>query len=179
MRIFPCLRLLISTHDTVQLNEYILCSHFGVFTKMWSGVTNILQNSLIGSRFLHSHQAHLLDITVHPMEYTYGLSCIVCLWLSILFCVYMDSCDRSGIILCMCPANERRRYNVTSSLIVWAHSQNDPSSTHRDGTKLQQKPKTSFKPYLYHFGKNCTWRSYIVLTRSLAWKENQHILGVY
>ena len=31
-----------------------------------------------------------------------------------------------GIILCMCPANERRRYNVTSSLIGWAHTQNDP-----------------------------------------------------
>ena len=30
------------------------------------------------------------------------------------------------IILCMCPANERWRYNVTSSLIGWAHSQNDP-----------------------------------------------------
>ena len=26
----------------------------------------------------------------------------------------------------MCPANKRRRYNVTSSLIGWAHSQNDP-----------------------------------------------------
>ena len=32
----------------------------------------------------------------------------------------------SGIILCMRPANERRRYNVTSSPIGWAHSQNDP-----------------------------------------------------
>ena len=31
-----------------------------------------------------------------------------------------------GIILCMCPANERRRYIVTSSLIGWAHTQNDP-----------------------------------------------------
>ena len=28
---------------------------------------------------------------------------------------------RSGIILCMHPANERRRYNVTLSLIVWEH----------------------------------------------------------
>ena len=27
--------------------------------------------------------------------------------------------------LCMCPANERRRYIVTSSLIGWAHAQND------------------------------------------------------
>ena len=31
----------------------------------------------------------------------------------------------AGIILCMCPANERRRYNVTSSLIGWAHAQDD------------------------------------------------------
>ena len=30
-----------------------------------------------------------------------------------------------GIILCMRPANERRRYNVTSSLISWVHTQND------------------------------------------------------
>ena len=30
----------------------------------------------------------------------------------------------AGIILCMCPANERRRYNVTS-LIGWVHTQND------------------------------------------------------
>ena len=29
---------------------------------------------------------------------------------------------------CVCPANERRRYNVTSSLIGWAHTQNDPCS---------------------------------------------------
>ena len=32
----------------------------------------------------------------------------------------------SGIILCMCPANERQCYIVTSPLIGWAHTQNDP-----------------------------------------------------
>ena len=32
----------------------------------------------------------------------------------------------SGIILWMRPANERRRYIVTSSLISWAHTQNGP-----------------------------------------------------
>ena len=32
----------------------------------------------------------------------------------------------TGINLCMHPANERRRYIVTSSLIGWAHTQNDP-----------------------------------------------------
>ena len=30
------------------------------------------------------------------------------------------------IILCMHPANERWRYNVTSSLNGWTHTQNDP-----------------------------------------------------
>ena len=34
--------------------------------------------------------------------------------------------DFAGIILCMRPANERRRYTVTSSPIGWAHAQNDP-----------------------------------------------------
>ena len=31
-----------------------------------------------------------------------------------------------GLILWMHPANERRHYNLTLSLIGWAHSQNDP-----------------------------------------------------
>ena len=38
----------------------------------------------------------------------------------------VSTCSISGIILCMRPANERRRYIVTSSLIGWAHTQNDP-----------------------------------------------------
>ena len=40
-------------------------------------------------------------------------------------CFYYSSW---GIILCMRPANERRRYNVTSTLIGWGHSQNHPCS---------------------------------------------------
>ena len=32
----------------------------------------------------------------------------------------------SGLFLWMCSASERRRYNVTSSLIGWAHAQKDP-----------------------------------------------------
>ena len=34
--------------------------------------------------------------------------------------------QNTGIILGMGSANERRRYNVTSSLIGWAHTHNDP-----------------------------------------------------
>ena len=29
-------------------------------------------------------------------------------------------------ISCMCPTNERQHYNVTSSLVSWAHTQSDP-----------------------------------------------------
>ena len=43
-----------------------------------------------------------------------------CSWLQV------SDFQSAGIILCMGSANERRRYNVTSSLIGWVHSQNDP-----------------------------------------------------
>ena len=41
-------------------------------------------------------------------------------------CSAMLSWGSPGIILCMRPANERRRYMVTLSLIGRAHTQNDP-----------------------------------------------------
>ena len=37
-----------------------------------------------------------------------------------------NSVGKSGILLCMVPTNERRRYIVMSSLIGWAHTQKDP-----------------------------------------------------
>ena len=46
-----------------------------------------------------------------------------------LFCstFYVRGIMKAGIILCLHPANERRRYIVTSSLFGWAHTQNDES----------------------------------------------------
>ena len=44
-------------------------------------------------------------------------------WWSVKCLFYNRYC---GIILCMRPANERRRYVVTSSLIGWAHTQKYP-----------------------------------------------------
>ena len=35
-------------------------------------------------------------------------------------------CDQIGIILCVHSAEERQRYIVASSLVGWAHIQNDP-----------------------------------------------------
>ena len=39
----------------------------------------------------------------------------------------LEKLTMSGIILCMRPANEQQCYNATSSLIGWAHTQNDPA----------------------------------------------------
>ena len=36
--------------------------------------------------------------------------------------VTMGWITKKEIILCMRPDNDRRRYNVTSSLIVWSHA---------------------------------------------------------
>ena len=41
-----------------------------------------------------------------------------------------------GIILCMRPANGRWRYNVTSSVSGWAHTQNDPCNTSHKGIHM-------------------------------------------
>ena len=43
--------------------------------------------------------------------------------------LHASSCrhaQHTGIILCVHPANESRRYIVTPSLIGWVHTQNDP-----------------------------------------------------
>ena len=47
-------------------------------------------------------------------------------WLPLAAPTMAGSSSSTGIILCMRPVNERRRYNITSSLIGWAHSQNGP-----------------------------------------------------
>ena len=45
----------------------------------------------------------------------------------------------AGIILYMHPANERRCYIVTSSLIGWVHTQNDPCSVPRHCAITQEQ----------------------------------------
>ena len=42
------------------------------------------------------------------------------------YSIHYQNLINAGIILCMSPADERRRYNVTPSLIGWSHSQNYP-----------------------------------------------------
>ena len=71
----------------------------------------------------------------YDINYTFGTrqSCRKCVnWL-----IWMNGIDRPiekehdspidpVIILFMRPANERRRYSVTSSLVGWSHTQDDP-----------------------------------------------------
>ena len=63
----------------------------------------------------------------------------------------------AGIILYMCPANGRWRHIATSSLIGWAHTQNDPCNN-QACTFSAEKLKQLFGPQLLHFQSfhNCT-----------------------
>ena len=56
----------------------------------------------------------------------------------------LQGAQYTGIILWMRPANERRRYNVTSSLIGWAHTQNNPWIQHEVSGLWGCRP-TTFK----------------------------------
>ena len=57
----------------------------------------------------------------------------------------------SGIFLCMCPANERQRYNVTLSLIGWAHTQNYPCVTYLIVLHLTLEMPQNFSALVSHF----------------------------
>ena len=50
---------------------------------------------------------------------------VTLLWNKLCFVIHITGVFSSWPILYMRPANERRRYIVTSSLIGWAHTQND------------------------------------------------------
>ena len=50
--------------------------------------------------------------------------------------------QRSRVILDMVSAYERRRYNVTSTLIGWVHTQHDPC---KDTADYYNTPKAAFK----------------------------------
>ena len=54
----------------------------------------------------------------------------------------------SGIILWMHPANERWRYIVTSSLIGWVHTQNDPCIPY---IKVHLNNNKSSHQHIYHW----------------------------
>ena len=70
----------------------------------------------------------------YTLNYLNSTGCVCCMlpwqlpfhWLDNISIVLCCSIQIPRIILCMCPANERRCYNVTSSLIGWTHTQNDP-----------------------------------------------------
>ena len=63
-------------------------------------------------------------------------------------------------ILCMRPASGRRRYNITSSLIGWAHTQNDPCLS------TSSEPETHFTKCL------CVHDSDSITILTIQWNYN-------
>ena len=69
----------------------------------------------------------------------------------------------AGIILWMHPANERRRYIVTPSLIGWAHKQNDLCILHGENPVRSRWPFWEMSIEIHHFEcipRICYERSY-------------------
>ena len=62
---------------------------------------------------------------------------------------------KTGINLCMLPANRRRRYDVTSSLIGWAHAPNDPWKENWLHGLILQVPKVKYCMKNQYHG--CWW----------------------
>ena len=58
--------------------------------------------------------------------YLHQYSSTISLYSNHLLSVSSGLCTPAGITLCMRQTNERRRYNVSSSLIGWAHTLNNP-----------------------------------------------------
>ena len=80
-----------------------------------------------------------------------------------------------GIILHIRPANERRRYNVTSSLIGWAHTQNEPNHwclyTERQLPRFYFAwfgPVTVYPTRQYCYNKRCCFVDSVVLLLYIA-----------
>ena len=74
---------------------------------------------------------------------------------------FVNSYGSPGIILCMCPTNERWHYNVKSSLIGWAHTQNDPWKSHNHIDKIAT---TDTYTHLWEWNFKC-----VFWVRSLIW----------
>ena len=81
----------------------------------------------------------------------------------------------AGIILWMRPANERRRYIVTSSLIGWAHRQNDPwVSSNITTTKQSIRPFAYIIWYLFRVGRTPGQDNYLDPGLMLTYFQTQH-----
>ena len=78
-----------------------------------------------------------------------------------------------GNILCMLPANERQHHIVTSSLIGWTHTQNDPCiSNMLSRSQILRALKISTFIYV--------WTRYFVLNfKGIIWNSTKYLLPPY
>ena len=79
----------------------------------------------------------------------------------------------AGIILWMCPANERWCYIVTSSLIGWVHTQNYPCLCFHGASRCQSStlaPGHLQQPYWSDIVMNCKSQILQILTSFLLFR---------
>ena len=115
------------------VSPLLMCWRYHSFAELWlsamSGVmcnrswlvTELQQGADNGCHYKSTVTAsqHRDHFVYAPSQWETTLQCnVVPHWLD----THKMIPANTGIILCMCPANERQRYNVTSPLIGWAHT---------------------------------------------------------
>ena len=122
---------------TAQQVSYFDYAVVGAYTQLWTAVMTsipieyILQcNPFTQPTYTYMYLSSIRSAcsTCSVKQNHISLLSFIIVSISHLRIVCLNDCSihLSGIILCIRQANERRRYNVTSSLICWAHTQNVP-----------------------------------------------------
>ena len=131
-RIRPCVCLSVSVclfiYPFVSLSVRLPAFLYNII--LWSGIFDNRRHITVGNGKmdkLHAVTSWIFTQTRTP-DYVYS---DIYTFVSYAWSIAVICHSQSGIILCMRPANERRRYIVTSSLIGWAHAQNDPCQCNR------------------------------------------------
>ena len=88
----------------------------------------------------------------------------------------------SGIILCMCSANEKHCYTVTLYLIGWAHTQNEPCMMKWNGQKYHIALAVICLIMLLKYSSShrgpCIWAAAMIQAISSQWIINIFITQI-
>ena len=106
-------RLGYASHSMIYINTKLHSQGIILMVGNWGGIFSFLFRASISDKIskfnkIALYQQKLSTLGIHQSYH----------------CLYKN--QNEGIIMCMGSASERRRYIVTTSLIGWSSTQNDP-----------------------------------------------------
>ena len=129
-RLFFCF-VTCTMRDKTQYTYFV--DRVPVSNPVYVDLTRQLQTLLWISDIYSLPVPHKMPVSTNHKDGLDAMKCIFFIWIygtisNVPIIIHFDlsSHCNAGFILCMRPANERRRYIVTSSLIGRTHTQNEP-----------------------------------------------------